>query len=202
MLDQYGSNSALKELDPFVVARYVGSTAAAQYSVGVKLLAALQAVLLASGGAVWSRATVLAERHQYRALDRTIRRSARWYLLVAVGGVGLLQLLGPTLFSVLSSDTVKCDRWTFFWQGAVTIVIVSLAPFGLALAGVGVVRMQAIVMAWMTVANLALSLILVRTLGTVGPALGSVVAQLACFALPLAVMWKRHIVNQTRPEYS
>lgn len=188
--------AASYQLDPFVVARFVGSAAAAQYSIGVKLLAALQAVLLASGGAVWSRATVLAERREYQMLDRTIRRSARWYLLAAVAGVGVLQLLGPLLFSVLSSDTVTCNRWAFLCQGAVTVVIVGLAPFGLALAGVGIVRMQAIVMVWMTIANLALSLILVRTLGTVGPALGSVVAQLACFAVPLAVMWKRHVINQ------
>jgi O-antigen/teichoic acid export membrane protein len=187
--------AASYSLDPFIVARYVGATAAAQYSVGVKLLAACQAVLLASGGAVWSRATVLAEKREYQLLNTTTRRTARYFLLIGVVAVGLLQLLGPVLFSLLSSNTVECNRWAFLFQGAVTVVIVGLSPFGLALAGIGVVRTQALIMVVMTIVNLVLSFLLVRTLGTVGPALGSVIAQLACFAVPLAVLWRRHVVS-------
>ena len=85
------------------------------------------------------------------------------------------------------------------FQGLVMSVIVALSPYGMALVGRGHIRIQALLMAAMSIVNVACSFALANWLGAVGPAMGSLISQIFLWALPLWALCRRYLIPQVAP---
>jgi len=187
------------ETDALVIAHELGSGAAASYVLPAKLFAMIPAVAAVYFLPLWP--AVARER---LAGDGVSMQA--WFRQVVVGACGfaasaaLLVALVAGPVTVLLAPTTDRPRLALLLTLGVLAVVLSVSmPVAMFLSGLGLVRVQAVSAVAMAGANVALSIWLVRVLGSVGPPLATLAAQTVLTLLPSIVLVHYRLARADRP---
>ena len=179
------SKVALIRLDTVVVGLAVGVAAAGVYAVGQRLTLALEQLVEPLTKAFFPHSSALAAGEDHAGLRRSLLVGTRLSLAIAAPiALALAFLAGPLLDLWLGSGFEEAA--TVVVLLAASVAIAALTRTGLLmLQGAGHVRVPALIVAGEALLNLTLSVILARTMGLAGVALGTLiaaaVANLGCF---------------------
>ena len=179
------SKVALIRLDTVVVGLAVGVAAAGVYAVGQRLTLALEQLVEPLTKAFFPHSSALAAGEDHEGLRRSLLVGTRLSLAIAAPlALTLAFLAEPLLDLWLGSGFEEAATVVVLLAAAVTISAITRTGL-LMLQGAGHVRIPALFMAGEALLNLTLSIILARTMGLEGVALGTliavVVANLGCF---------------------
>ncbi|MDP8968563.1 MAG: oligosaccharide flippase family protein [Actinomycetota bacterium] len=179
------SKVALIRLDTVVVGLAVGVAAAGVYAVGQRLTLALEQLVEPLTKAFFPHSSALAAGEDHEGLRRSLLVGTRLSLAIAAPlALALAFLAEPLLDLWLGSGFEEAATVVVLLAAAVTISAITRTGL-LMLQGAGHVRIPALFMAGEALLNLTLSIILARTMGLEGVALGTliavVVANLGCF---------------------
>lgn len=191
--------AASYQMDPFVVAHIVGGREAASYALGVRVFGSIQSVLVVGGAIMWSRSAAALDEARRAAVFTAVRRLSVVYLVVSLVFTAAVVAFRTEIFENLSGSSIAAQPLVLLFQGLVMSVIVALSPYGMALVGRGHIRIQALLMAAMSIVNVACSFALANWLGAVGPAMGSLISQIFLWALPLWALCRRYLIPQVAP---
>jgi O-antigen/teichoic acid export membrane protein len=179
--------------DNLIIDRILGANAVAGYAIpyqGFSAVATLAALPLT---ALWPAYTDAATRRDLDWLRRRVRRTIGGMAIlgVTVGGVALL-VARPLLGLWVGHDTHYSTA--LLWGFALWIPVFCIGnAVAVYLNAMGVVRFQVATVSVMVVANLALSIALVRAWGPAGAIYGSLISYTVFVALPCAWYLPRHL---------
>jgi len=179
------SKVALIRLDTVVVGLAVGVGAAGVYAVGQRLTLALEQLIDPLTKTFFAHSSALSAGEDHEGLRRSLLVGTRLSLAVAAPiALALAFLADPLLDLWLGSDFAEAGTVVVLLAASVTIAALTRTGL-LMLQGAGHVRVPALFMGGEAILNLTLSVILARTMGLQGVALGTliavVVANLGCF---------------------
>lgn len=179
------SKVVLIRLDTVVVGLAVGVGAAGVYAVGQRLTLALEQLVEPLTKAFFPHSSALAAEDDREGLRRSLVVGTRLSLAIAAPiALALALLAGPLLDLWLGAGFQEAA--TVVVLLAASVVIATITRTGLLmLQGTGHVRGPALITGGEALLNLVLSVVLARTMGLEGVALGTliavVVANLGCF---------------------
>lgn len=179
-------------LDPIVIAANLGSAAAGDYAVALKLYSLGLTVVTACFPVLWTH--FASARAQERHVATPWKGLAVLMGVAAICALGLA-LLGPDLIRVWAGDDFEHSRSLLVAMGVLLMVIAAQLVPAAALTDDRSLRFQATTTTIMTIVNVPLSLILVRSWGVTGPVWASAAALATCHALPL---WWRYLNRDSR----
>lgn len=169
----------IQRLDVVVVGLVVGVTAAAVYAVGQKLALLAEQAILPLTRTFFPHSSELASRHSTRELGAAVQMGTRITLLVA----------GPLCLAlaVFAEPAIRAWVGSGFDDAAIVVVFLAAATAVKALTqvaiqmllGTGKARGPALMTGGEAVLNLALSVVLARTMGLEGVALATLIAATA-----------------------
>ncbi|MDP8968863.1 MAG: oligosaccharide flippase family protein [Actinomycetota bacterium] len=179
------SKVALIRLDTVVVGLVVGVGAAGVYAVGQRLTLALEQLIEPLTKAFFPHSSALAAGADHEGLRRSLLVGTRLSLAIAAPiALALGFLAGPLLDLWLGSGFEEAATVVVLLAASVTIAATTRTGL-LMLQGAGHVRVPALIMGGEALLNLVLSIILARTMGLAGVALGTliavIVANIGCF---------------------
>jgi O-antigen/teichoic acid export membrane protein len=179
------SKVALIRLDTVVVGLAVGVGAAGVYAVGQRLTLALEQLVEPITKAFFPHSSALAAGEDHEGLRRSLVVGTRLSLAIATPLALALGFLAGPLLDVWLGDGFD-EAATVVVLLATSVTLTSLTRTGLLmLQGAGHVRVPALIMGGEALLNLTLSIILARSMGLAGVALGSLIAavgaNLGCF---------------------
>lgn len=181
------------ETDTLVIAHALGPTRTAAYVVPARLFLLVAAVVTVYFIPLWP--TVAHARSCGDAVWLRVRfqRALVTALAGSTAASFALALLARPAVGVLSPAVERPDFALIATLAALAVVHAASAPVAAFLSGLDLVRIQAVSAATMAVVNLISSIVLVRSLGVVGPPLATVVCQVTITLIPLTVMLFRRL---------
>lgn len=179
------SKVVLIRLDTVVVGLAVGVGAAGVYAVGQRLTLALEQLVEPLTKAFFPHSSALAAGDDREGLRRSLVVGTRLSLAIAAPIALALALLAGPLLDLWLGDGFE-EAATVVVLLAASVVIATVTRTGLLmLQGVGHVRVPAMIMSGEALLNLTLSIVLARSMGLEGVALGTLIAvvvgSLGCF---------------------
>lgn len=172
--------------DQFIVANVIGINAVPQYALAADLFAIVPAGAALLLRPLWPAYAEAAAAGDVDWIRSTLMRSMRYVFVGAVAASVLLVAVSSRVVRLLSHNAVCPRSGVLLAFGAWSVVLATGNAVAMALNGLAVVRMQVIVASAMALCNLALSIVLARTMGVAGVLWGSVVAYVACVGVPYA----------------
>lgn len=185
--------------DNLVIAHYVGPAEVTPYNVTWRLVsyaAALQTLMLPALWPAYSEAFVRGDMSWIR---RTYRKTMLWTMGLA-GGIALIFLmLGRFLIRYWAGSSAVPSLSLLFWMCVWVLISTFMNNVACILVAVSETRLQA----WSSMIgaglNLGLSIWLVRSMGSVGVILGTVISYLVALVGPQAWMAHRVLKYSTPP---
>lgn len=178
------------ESDSVVVSHYLGSAAVATYAVPFRLFMLAPMVVTLLVTPLWPAYGEAVARGDLQWVHRTLRRS----LVVALGSTIVSSLvllpLAKPLIARWTSGAVRPSTSFLVIVAAWAVLAGVSAALGAFFNGVGALRFQAIAASSMALANIALSIFLVRRHGVSGPILATLLTQTACILAPSAIIMR------------
>jgi len=181
------------ETDALVIARMLGTGSSAAYLVPAKVFLMIPALLTVYFTPMWPAVARAVAAGEALWLRRAFRRALRTALLGSLACALPLSLCIRGAVAVLSPTTERPGLPLILALVALTVVLSVSAPVAAFLSGLALVRVQAVSAAFMAAFNLAGSIVLVRTLGLLGPALATVVTQTLLTLVPLILVVRRRL---------
>jgi O-antigen/teichoic acid export membrane protein len=176
------------QTDRLVLSHVAGATAVAHYSVAAQLFFPLWAVVSSAGYTLWAKYAVEREAGAVSP-SSFVRTAARFAVAGALGGAFLVAV-GPELVGALLN--VDVARTVFAAFGLLLALQAAGLPVGMLLTDRAGLRLQAVCFAIMVVANVALSIMWARELGTSGPVLASAFTYGLLVLLPSVAFSRRY----------
>lgn len=180
--------------DRVVLSHVSSTTELASYSLGAQIFTPALSVVSVAGLSLWPR--YAGQRRADGKSDTKLREYVCIVAVFALAGlcIGLLLVwFGPFVGDIASGGVIVIGR-DLMVAFAVLILVQSIHfPGGMFLTDVSGLRAQAVMSAVMLLINLPLSVLLARSLGAVGPVLGSAIAMVVAVLVPTAVLVVRRV---------
>jgi O-antigen/teichoic acid export membrane protein len=172
--------------DNIVIAQVMGAAAVALYAVPQKLFSTVSMVIGMANAPLWPAYGEAIARRDVAWVRRVFFASMRVTLAISVPLCTLLALAGPWILRVAVGKSLHASMSLLVVLAVWAIINAISTVIAMLLNGAGVLKAQAIVWVFSSLANLALSIYFTRRLGVIGVCLGSIISQLtitfpACF---------------------
>jgi O-antigen/teichoic acid export membrane protein len=172
--------------DNIVIAQVMGAAAVALYAVPQKLFSTVSMVIGMANAPLWPAYGEAIARRDVAWVRRVFFASMRVTLAISVPLCTLLALAGPWILRVAVGKSLHASVSLLVVLAVWAIINAISTVIAMLLNGAGVLKAQAIVWVFSSLANLALSIYFTRRLGVIGVCLGSIISQLtitfpACF---------------------
>jgi len=185
------------QTDALIVASVLGASAAGVFSVASRVFGVVLQSLYPALLQLWPAFGEAYARGDLSWMRSRLRWSVSLVALVsAASGIALI-LVGRDLISVWLTDDLVPSRGLLVALAVWTAYSLAMAPVLLLLNATGRVRAHALMAIGVGVANLPLSVLFTLQFGTMGPVLGSLVANVLFAGLPGVVIAKRVLSGGT-----
>jgi O-antigen/teichoic acid export membrane protein len=180
------------QTDAVVIAHWLGPDGAATYGATFQVIVICPLALSLFLNALWPAYREALASGDTAWVRRTFVQSLRATLpLAAIASVALVAL-GPWLVELWAGPSVR-PPLALVAAGAVFVLVNAVSgPVAMLLNGMHQLRPQALAAVVMAVANIALSIVWVQSLGLSGPLLATAVTQLVCILVPMS-LYLRHL---------
>lgn len=179
--------------DNLIIARILGADQVPQYGVPLKLFTLAPVALSLFLMPLWPAYREALSRGDYQWVRRALPRSfALAGVLVVPASIALMFFAVPIL-RVWVGTTITPNSELLVALGLWAICMSLSGPLAMYLNAAGIIRFQVVCASMMALANIILSIILVRRIGVAGAVYGSVVAQLVFALLPCFFYVARHV---------
>jgi len=179
--------------DNIVVAQVLGPEAVTQYSIPARLFGQISLLGLMIGMPLWPAYTEALERRDHAWVRHTLKSSMRLLVLLSVVLGTTLVLAGPLIIKLWVGPTVEPKPLLVGALGAWGVISTSSIPLSMLLNAASVVRFQVIISGFAAVANIAISILLTRTMGISGVVFGSIISQSIIVLIPYAIYTYRFV---------
>jgi O-antigen/teichoic acid export membrane protein len=165
--------------DNLVIAATLGTRDVTRYAVTVRLLTLASSLIAAGALAILPSFTALWSRGEIERMRQLVLRAVRLVVAGATFTGITVALFGRSFLRLWAGNAAVAPRGTLFVLVAIFLVRAFAQAFEMIIISISRHRSYAYVIAAEGVLNLVLSLVLVRSLGLMGVALGTLMAQLA-----------------------
>lgn len=172
------------QTDNIVIAQFLGADQVTHYVVPLKLFSLVPMVLSFFLAPMWPAYREALIRRDVPWARRTLSRSFLFSLAVSVPLVVTLIIFGRPILNLWVGPVVVPSLALLVGFGLWALSTSLSGPLAMFLNGADVVAFQVVTALCMAVANLALSIGLVRLIGLPGPIFGTLIAQLMFILLP------------------
>lgn len=181
------------QMDVIIVSSVLGAAAAAQFSVVVRLFGLVGDTIRSSLTQLWSAFAEALSRNDVPWVRRTLMRTA-----IGGGGGALvvnlaLVIVGQRLVVVWLGEAFRPTVGLLLAAAIWSAYSTAVHPLAMFLNGSQMQGPQLVAAVPMAIVNVALSLYLVREIGSSGPLIGSLIAHMFCSGVPLYVLAIRRI---------
>jgi O-antigen/teichoic acid export membrane protein len=167
-----------------VIAHYLGADAVAQFAVPMKLFAVIPMLLGFVVTPLWPAYGEAIARGELAWVRRSYRRLLGLVLAVAIPLAGALVVAAPWVIARWVGAAIAVSPLLLVGLGLWAVTSSVTNAFAILLNGAHVVGVQVASATAMAVANVALSIVLVRRIGIAGPVYGSLAAVLLFTVVP------------------
>ena len=178
-------------LDAIVVASVLGASQAAIFSIAVRLFGLVSGTLTLAGQQMWPAMGEAIARGDVAWVRTRFRRSILTAAVASSVSSAVLVLVGPTFARLWVGEELVPSQSLFIVFGIWTVYITVAVQYSLMLLAAEKIRLLAGLGLVVAAVNLAVSIILTRELGIVGPVIGSLVAACSVQLVPMIVMTRR-----------
>ena len=194
-------------LDHLVIGAWLGASAVAVYAVSFRLADYQRQLCNQFNGLLFPVLVRFGAAGNTASLRDTVTESTRLAFALVAGATLTLLLVGDALIGAWVGPGFEGSVWPLYVLAVTGIVLVSQQPLGSMLMGTGRHKLVAAACLVEAAANLALSILLVRRLGIVGAALGTMIPVFMVnlgWLMPagcraMGVGYARFLVDVTRP---
>ena len=177
--------------DVVVATAVIGPHAATDYSVTHRLFMVVPQILGMLFLPMWPAYSDALARRDTAWVRRTVRASAlASFIVTAIVSAGLV-IAGPTLLHMWVGDDATAEFPLLVGMGAWAVLNATFSAIAMLFNAAAVMRFQIVSAFAMGVTSLGASIILANVFGVAGVIWGTVVAHLACSALPSMVFLPR-----------
>lgn len=187
--------------DNLIIARILGADSVTPYSVTMRLFGIAPLILSFVLAPLWPAYGEALARGDSSWVRKTFRRSIGLGLAINIPFAALLLVTGRTIIEYWAGPDVVIPFALLVGFALWTVLNALSGPFAMFLNGAGVVRFQVIWSLVMAIANICLSILLVRRVGVAGAILGSILAQSLFLILPIGLRIKKllHQIDANPP---
>jgi O-antigen/teichoic acid export membrane protein len=157
----------------------------------MRLFIVLQVGLALAVGPLWPAYGESLARGDVAWVERTLRRSLAFCLVMSVPASVVLALFARPLIRLWVGEAVDPSLLLLIGLAAWTVVASFSSVLAMFLNGADLVGVQAVLAGVMAIANVVLSVVLTRAIGVSGVIWGSLIAQVVFVFLPLALLSSR-----------
>ena len=184
------AGAAAYQSDTIVISHHLGAAEVTRYAITLRLFTLVPTALAALLLPLWPVYGEALARDDLTWVRTTLRRSA----LLALGATGISSLLlvfvARPILEAWAPEVAPPDRGLLLALGSWAVVSTVSTAIAMYLNGANVIRLQVTVAILMAVANLVLSIVLVRSVGVAGPVWASVITQITIVLIPEGyVLW-------------
>jgi O-antigen/teichoic acid export membrane protein len=181
--------------DNIVIAQVMGAAAVAVYAVPQKLFSFVSMVIGMASAPLWPAYGEAMARNDVAWVRRVFFTSLYITLAISVSLCTVLALAGPWILRVAVGKSLHVPMSLLVVLAVWGVVNSVSTVVAMLLNGAGVLKQQAVLCVFSSLANLALSIFLTRRLGVMGVCLGSIISQ-ALIVIPTdcvltSVLFKR-----------
>lgn len=170
--------------DNVVIAQLLGVEAVPGYAVPMRLFTLVPTLLGFALAPLWPAYSEALARGDRKWAGRTLRRSIVVALAVNTpAAIGLI-LIGPAILHLWVGDAVRPEPLLLVSLGAWTFLNSFTGPMAMFLVGANVVGFQVVFALLGAASNIAISIVLVQSVGVAGAAIGSVISQIIFAVIP------------------
>ncbi|MCF6177767.1 MAG: oligosaccharide flippase family protein [Geopsychrobacter sp.] len=182
------------QADNLIIAHYLGAESVATYSVTFKLFSIPPIILGFFIPALWPAYAEASSRGDKNWVRDMFTKSLRLSLWINLPLTLLLVGAGPWIISKWAGDIVAPSFALIAGLGLWSVLNVLGGNFSALLNGLHIVRFQVITASLMAVANIGISIYLVKTIGVSGAVYGSVVSLIIFSYIPASFFIKKLLV--------
>lgn len=180
------------QTDALVISSRLGVEAVPEYAAPYRLFAIAPALITLFALPLWAAHADAFARGEIHWTRRMLRRSTLAAGMLALTVTAALVLVVRPVLSATLGDSDPNPRLALLLAIGATGVVISLSqPLAMLLNAANVLRFQVVIAILMCVSNLALSLILVESIGVAGPPLATAIAQTVCVLVPSLIYIRR-----------
>ena len=180
------------QTDAVVIAHWLGSDGAATYGATFQVIVICPLALSLFLNALWPAYREALSSGDTGWVRRTFVQSLRATIpLAAIAGVVLI-VLGPWFVEAWAGADVRPPLGLVVAGALFVLVNAVSGPVAMLLNGMHKLRPQAVAAVVMAMANIALSIVWVQSIGLAGPLLATAVTQLVCILIPMGI-YLRHL---------
>ncbi len=193
--------AAAYELDSLVISHYLGAGEVELYAIPFRLFALAPSLVLILVMPLWPAYGEAIARDDMPWVHRTLRRSVRLGAAITVPTSLVLIVLGPLIIRIWVGERIDPPVSVLVGIGVWAIingVSTALAAF---FNGAGILRLQVGIAVVMSMANLALSIILVQHIGVAGPIWATAITQIVFGLIPAWFLLRRAIGRRSDAEH-
>lgn len=181
------------QVDIVVIANHLGSEVAASYGITYRVMALAPLVCSFFLTPFWPAYAEASAAGDAEWIRRIFRRTQQISLATSVILGGMLFLLAPVIIEVWTDGAIEPPRHLLLVLFIFSVEAGVGGPLAVLLNGLAHVRAQAALSACMAGLNLWLSLVLVDSLGVVGPPLVTVILQATIILIPSWIIASRRL---------
>lgn len=185
--------------DNLIISHVLGPEAVPGYALPYRLFALAPIMLSFVLTPLWPALREALQKGENEWVAVTFLRLVKASLACNLVLCSALVWFGNDILDVWVGPAIQAPTTLLLLLAAWTLLTSLGGPVAVLLNAAGVLRFQVVIAVAMAVLNLLLSLLFTRSLGIVGPALGSLLAQLLCITLPSIVYLRRSGLLNTRP---
>jgi O-antigen/teichoic acid export membrane protein len=175
---------AAYQLDNLVIAQILGAEAVPQYAVPMKLFIVAPTIVSFALAPLWPAYRESLARGDSGWVLVTLRRSIKVALAINVPISLALVVAGPTILHLWVGPDIAPTLLLLVGLAAWAILNSLSGPLAMLLNGANAIGFQAVTAVLMAVANVAISILLVREIGVAGAVFGSLIAQVLFVLIP------------------
>ena len=187
--------------DSFVIARILGAERVTEYAVPMRLFFIAPTVLSFLLAPLWPAYGEAFARGELDWVKRTFKRSIKLGLAINVPIAAVLILAGPEILRAWVGSEVNVTTSVLVAFGLWAALNGLNGPIAMFLNGANVIRFQVICALAMGVANLVLSIVLVRSIGVAGAVFASAIAQAVFILIPSVLLIHRMLQRLEVPTF-
>lgn len=176
------------QVDTLIVSSILGASAAAHFSVVVRLFDVVKTTMQSSLSQLWSAFAEALSRGDLQWVRRTLLRASVFGGAVALGASAALVVLAPWFIDLWLGAEFHPPMGVLLGAAMWTTYSIAIHPITMFLNGAQLQRAELLAAIPMAVLNVALSIALTREIGSPGPLLGSLIAHVACAGIPLGLL--------------
>ena len=175
------------ETDNLVIAHYLGADKIPAYSLTYSLFGFTSLIQTLLFRYVWVAYTDAIARRDIRWVRRTFTLNLAFSLGSTLAAVAPLILIARPFIKVWAGPAVVPPNELVLWMAAWSMINAFCSPIACLLAAASHMKAQVIYSAVSAVANIALSVYLIKVMGVTGVIAGTVLAYIACVCIPASI---------------